>query len=150
VKLLDEKNNSRSTFHFGEVACVRFSIKFNSTINCKSTAGFIIRSKFQDIYATNTRWEKQDFQPKTKGDLASVSIKFPVKLGAGLYSITPAVAIVHSSYDIFSPTDIEVLDSLEDHLWIKVIHDKNTGLIDLEAKIDIREDSNMITSDLSS
>jgi len=149
VDLMNENNNSRSTFYFGEVACLRFFIKFNCIINCKSTAGFIIRSKFQDIYAINTRWEKQDFLPKKKGDISSISIKFPVKLGAGLYSITPAVALIHSNGNSFSPADIEILDSLEDHVWLKVIHDKYTGLIDLEAEIEICEDSKIASSELS-
>jgi ABC-type polysaccharide/polyol phosphate transport system ATPase subunit len=149
VELVDENNTPRSTFYFGEIACLRIIIKFNSIVNCRSTAGFTIRSKFQDIYATNTRCEKQDFSPKLKGDFSSISIKFPVKLGSGLYSITPAIAIIHSQDDVFSPTDVEVLDSLEDHFWIKVIHNKNTGLLDLEAKIEICEDSNVINSTLS-
>jgi lipopolysaccharide transport system ATP-binding protein len=149
VELLDGKNNSRSTFHFNEIAYLRFVVKFNNNINCESTVGCIIRSKFQDIYATNTRWEDKDFQPKKKGDVASVFIKIPVKLGAGLYSITPAIAIIPTKENNFLPTDIEVLDSLEDHLWIKVIHHKHSGLLDLEADIEVCEDSNIINSDLS-
>jgi len=149
VELLDEKNNPRSTFHFGEVAVLRFVIKFNCTVNCNSTAGCTIRSKYQDIYLTNTRWEKKDFPPKKKGDISSLTIKFPVKLGAGIYSITPAIAIVHSDEYTFSPSTIEMLDSLENSIWIKVIHDKWTGLVDLEAEIEISSDGNIDNSDLS-
>ena len=148
VELLDEKNNPRSIFHFGEIASIRFFIKFNSDVNCQSTAGCTIRSKYQDIYLTNTRWEKKDFPPKKKGDISSLTIKFPVKLGAGIYSITPAIAIVHSEENAFSPTDVEILDSLEDDIWIKVIHDKCTGLLDLEAEIEIGKEDNIKTSDL--
>ena len=149
VELLDGKNNPRSTFHFGEIASLRFFIKFNSTVDGKTTAGCTIRSKYQDIYLTNTHWEKKDFPPKKKGDISSLTIKFPVKLGAGIYSITPAIAIVHADEDVFLPADVEMLDSLEDHIWIKVIHDKYTGLIDLEAEIEICEDNDIITSNLS-
>lgn len=149
VELLDEKNNPRSTFHFREIAYLRFFIKFNSTINCKSTVGCTIRSKYQDIYLTNTRWQKNDIPPQKKGDISAVTIKIPVKLGTGFYSITPAIAIIHTDEDIISPASVEVLDSLENYIWIKVIHDKCTGLIDLEAEIEIGKDGNINNSDLS-
>jgi hypothetical protein len=62
-----------------------------------------------------------------------------LKLGGGFYSITPAVAIVHVQGPFFKRTDIEVLESLEDYLIFKVIQNKMSGIIDLEATIDITE-----------
>lgn len=149
VELVDGKNNPRTTFHFGEIAYLRFFIKFNSTVKNKCTAGLTIRSKYQNIYATNTRWERKDIPPKKEGENVSITIKFPIKLGAGIYSIIPAIAILHTDEDLFSPTDVEVLDSLEDHIWIKVIHDKYTGLLDLEAEIEIGNVDNINKSDLT-
>ena len=86
---------------------------------------------------------------KKEGENVSITIKFPIKLGAGIYSIIPAIAILHTDEDLFSPTDVEVLDSLEDHIWIKVIHDKYTGLLDLEAEIEIGNVDNINKSDLT-
>jgi ABC-type polysaccharide/polyol phosphate transport system ATPase subunit len=148
AEIVDENNVSRLTFHKGEVIYVRFFVRCNGSIKDNITAGCTVRNKFQDIYATNTRWKKCDLHPKNKEDLSLVTIKFPAKLGAGMYSITPAIAIIHSDNEIFTSTDVEVLDCLEDRLWVKIVQEWNTGLIDLDAEIEICEKNSIFSSEL--
>lgn len=149
VELMDDNFRIQSTFHSGDIALLGFHIRFLSQVSCNSTAGLIIRNKFQDIYATNTRRNSRDIPPKQGGEIVSVVFKFRIRLGSGLYSITPAIAIVHKEGVVFDPADVEILDSLEERVWMNVIHDMNTGLVDLEAEVEIDEDAKLTTSQIS-
>jgi ABC-type polysaccharide/polyol phosphate transport system ATPase subunit len=60
VHILDEQGSPRSVFNYGEIANLQFTVVFNESITENITVGCTIRSKYHDIYATNTRWENQD------------------------------------------------------------------------------------------
>jgi hypothetical protein len=78
----------------------------------------------------NSRWQMNDLKNVRIGDVISINFFCCLRLGNGIYSVTPAAAIVHSD------TDIEVLDRQEDQLLFQVTNNRiMEGIVDLGAKI---------------
>jgi len=132
VELIDKDGTSKLSFQSGEKILIRYKMFAHHDFTDCLTIGFIIRNKFTEVYGTHTRWQNCDLCGVKKGDMPLVNIDIPLSLGAGTYSLTSAIAIIHPS------SEVEVLDRLEDHLIFNVKNDKNMiGIIDLNAKISI-------------
>jgi ABC-type polysaccharide/polyol phosphate transport system ATPase subunit len=132
VELIDKDGTSKLSFQSGEKILIRYKMFAHHDFTDCLTIGFIIRNKFTEVYGTHTRWQNCDLCEVKKGDMPLVNINIPLSLGAGTYSLTSAIAIIHPS------SEVEVLDRLEDHLIFHVKNDKNMiGIIDLNAKISI-------------
>jgi ABC-type polysaccharide/polyol phosphate transport system ATPase subunit len=132
VELIDKEGISKLSFQSGEKIIIRYKIFANQDVVDCITLGFIIRSKFTEIYGTHTRWQNCDLCGVKKGEMPFVNICMPLSLGTGTYSLTSAIAIIHPG------SEVEVLDRMEDHLIFHVKNDKNMiGIIDLNAKISI-------------
>jgi len=132
VELLDKDRSSKLSFQSGEEIIIRYKMFAHQDFADCLTIGFIIRSKFTDIYGTHTRWQNCDLCGVKKGDMPFVNICIRLSLGTGTYSLTSAIAIIHPD------SKVEVLDRKEDHVIFHVKNDQNmTGIIDLNAKITI-------------
>jgi ABC-type polysaccharide/polyol phosphate transport system ATPase subunit len=132
VELLDKDGSSKLSFQSGEKIIIRYKMFAHQDFADCLTIGFIIRSKFTEIYGTHTRWQNCDLCGVKKGDMPFVNICMPLPFGSGTYSLTSAIAIIHPGFEV------EVLDRLEDHLIFHVKNDqKMIGIIDLNAKITI-------------
>jgi len=133
VELLDKDGFPKLSFKSGEKIIIHYKMFAHQDFVDDLTIGFIIRSKFAEIYGTNTRWQNCDLQGVKKGDMPFVNIYLPLSLGTGTYSLTSAIAIIHPS------SEVEVLDRIEDHLIFHIKNDQNmTGIVDLNAKISIK------------
>jgi ABC-type polysaccharide/polyol phosphate transport system ATPase subunit len=131
VELLNFEGNSALSFKTGENAIIKIIILSHQDFNEDLTVGCTIRNKHTTLYGMNTRWKNCDLKNLKQGNVSIVKISFCVLLGAGYYSLTPAVAIVHSDFDI------EVLDRTEDYMIFQVQNDqKMEGIIDLNAELE--------------
>ena len=132
VELLDKNGLSKLSFQSGEEIIIRYKMIAHQDFVEGLTIGFIIRNKFTEVYGTNTRWQNCDLYGVKKGDIPFVNICMRLSLGTGTYSLTSAIAIIHTS------SEVEVLDRNEDHLIFHVKKDQNMmGITDLNAKIRI-------------
>lgn len=130
VIICDSEGNSKSNFLTNEQVIIKITIKSKEPFNQNITVGCTIRNKFNVIYGMNTRWQTNDLKNIKTGDIINIDFSCCLRLGTGLYSITPAVAIVHSDIGI------EVLDRLEDLLMFNITNNKSMeGFVDLDAQI---------------
>jgi hypothetical protein len=130
VIICDCERNSKLNFLTNENVIIKIVIKSKENINQDVTIGFTIRNKFNVIYGMNTRWQINDLKNIKTGDVINIDFSFCLRLGDGVYSITPAVAIIHPD------SHIEVLDRLEDGFLFNVTNNKKMeGFIDLNAKV---------------
>jgi hypothetical protein len=128
--LCDRSGNQKSVFFTNENVVIRITIKSKENFNQDVTVGCSIRNKYSVIYGMNTHWQRNDLKNIRIGNIITIDFLFCLRLGDGLYSVSPAVAIVTSN------SDIEVLDRLEDHLLFKITNNKTMeGFVDLDAKI---------------
>lgn len=136
IDLLNEKNENTFNFNSGELAIVKVHVFFHNDIKGLISVGCVIKNKFCEIYGINNWWKKIPFPEINENATIIVKFSIPLKLAQGLYSITPGVAIVHSS------TDIEYLDMCEDCLFFRINKDEHiAGIVDLEGKIEFLSDS---------
>ena len=128
--ICDSEGNPQSNFLTNENVIIKIIVKSKENFNQDVTVGCSIRNKYSAVYGMNTRWQTNDLKNIRNGDIINIDFSCCLRLGDGLYSITPAVAIVHSE------TDIDVLDRLEDHVLFKITNNKTMeGFVDLDAKI---------------
>lgn len=128
--ICDSKGNPQSNFLTNENIIIKIMVKSKENFNQDVTVGCSIRNKYSAIYGMNTRWQTNDLKNIRDGDIININFSCCLRLGNGVYSITPAVAIVHSD------TDIEVLDRLEDRIMFNITNNKTMeGFVDLNATI---------------
>jgi hypothetical protein len=78
----------------------------------------------------NSRWQMNDLKNIRSGEIIRIEFSCCLRLGGGFYSVTPAVAIMHSG------ADIEVLDRQEDQILFQITNNKvMEGFVNLDAKI---------------
>jgi hypothetical protein len=130
INMCDSKGDPKSVFSTNENVIIKVTIKSEENIDDNVTIGCSIRNKFSVIYGMNSRWQMNDLKNVRIGDVISINFFCCLRLGNGIYSVTPAAAIVHSD------TDIEVLDRQEDQLLFQVTNNRiMEGIVDLGAKI---------------
>jgi ABC-type polysaccharide/polyol phosphate transport system ATPase subunit len=128
--ICDSEGKPQSNFLTNENVIIKIMVKSKENFTQDVTVGCSIRNKYSTIYGMNTRWQTNDLKNIRDGDIIIIDFLCCLRLGEGLYSITPAVAIVHSD------TDIDVLDRLEDYVLFKITNKKTMeGFVDLNAKI---------------
>jgi lipopolysaccharide transport system ATP-binding protein len=119
-------------FKTGDRMIIRYTIIAYQDFEDDLTLGFTIRNKFVEVYGTNTRWRNCDLSGIKTGYMPVVTISMNLSLGTGTYSLTSAIAILHSGL-----ID-EVLDRREDHIIFYVKNDEGmSGFADLESIIRI-------------
>ncbi len=132
LEILDENGNHKSIFNSGELSIIRAKILLNENIDSDFTAGYVIRNKYGDVYGLSTKMVGMDFGKKKKNEMVNIEFKQHLNLGAGIYSITNGISIVHSE------NDYEILDRYEDWAIFRVEKaKKNWGCADLDTIIKI-------------
>ncbi len=132
LDILDGNGNHKSVFNSGELSIIRVQILLNEDIDSDLTAGYVIRNKYGDVYGLSTKMIDLDFGKKEKKEIVNIEFKQHLNLGAGIYSVTNGVSIVHSD------NDYEILDRYEDWAIFRVEKDKkNWGFADLDTIIKV-------------
>lgn len=130
VELLDKNLNPAMIIASGDIAHVRIHAVLHEDIHENLTVGCTFKSKFCEIYGTNTKWQRLDLSNKTQGVPFIVEFVQPLKINTGTYSINAGLVIARSD------TDVEVLDRRYDCLIFTVEKkEKMVGIVDLEASV---------------
>jgi ABC-type polysaccharide/polyol phosphate transport system ATPase subunit len=130
IEICDTEGNSKLVFFTNERVIIRITIRVKENIDQDVTIGCSIRNKYSVIYGMNTNWQMNNLKDIKIGDVIRADFLCCLRLGGGLYSVTPAVARVRSD------SEIEVMDRLEDQILFKIINNKKMeGFVDLDAKI---------------
>jgi len=128
VEILDKDYNYKTVFTSGDVARVRIHVVLHEDIPENLTIGCTLKSKYCDIYGTNTKWQRLDLSNKKRGNSFVVEFSQPLKINTGTYSVNAGLVIARTD------TDIEVLDRRYDCLIFRVEKKENiVGIVDLEA-----------------
>ena len=128
--ICDLEGNPKTVFFTNEKAIIRITIKCKENVSQDVTVGCSVRNKYSVIYGMNTHWQHNDLKSVRVGDIVNIDFLCCLRLGSGVYSITPAVAIVTSDIDV------ENLDRLEDCLIFRIVSKETMeGFVDLNAKI---------------
>lgn len=132
LDILDGNGNRKSVFNSGELSIIRVQILLNENIDSDLTAGYVISNKYGDVYGLSTKMIDLDFGKKEKNEIVNIEFKQHLYLGAGIYSVTNGVSIVHSD------NDYEILDRYEDWAIFRVEKaKKNWGFADLDTIIKV-------------
>jgi hypothetical protein len=130
VELLDKNFNRTMVISSGEIAHVRIHGVLHEDIQENLTIGCTFKSKYCDIYGTNTKWQRLDLNNKKQGVPFVVEFSQPLKINSGTYSINAGLVIARSDHEI------EVLDRRYDCLLFTVEKKENmVGIVDLEASV---------------
>ena len=130
VVICDSAGMQKPVFLSNEQCQIKITIACREFTDHDVTVGFTLLNKYSIVYATNTRWLNNDLKNLKPGDRVEVVFSFCLRLAVGFYSMTPAVALVHSD------SDIEMLDQIENRFFIKISSDKNAGgFADLDAMV---------------
>jgi ABC-type polysaccharide/polyol phosphate transport system ATPase subunit len=130
ILICDSNGNPKSVFLTNENIVIKFTIKSKENFDHDITVGCTIKNKYSVIYGMNSRWQMNDLKNIRIGEIINIEFLCCLRLGNGVYSVTPAVAIVHSE------NDIEILDRQEDQVIFKITNDKTMeGFVDLDARI---------------
>ena len=128
--ICDLEGNPKTVFFTNEKAIIRITIKSKENVSQDVTVGCSVRNKYSVIYGMNTHWQHNDLKSIRVGDIINIDFLCCLRLGSGVYSVTPAVAIVTSDIDV------ENLDRLEDCLIFRIVNKETMeGFVDLNAKI---------------
>jgi ABC-type polysaccharide/polyol phosphate transport system ATPase subunit len=131
-EILDENGTKKTNFKTNESAKIEIVVRLNQNCEDGLTVGCLLRNRYTTIYGTCALWQNIKMTDMAVGQSATIEISVKLRLGEGTYSLTPAIAVVHSE------TDVEQLDRREDALIFTVINDKTMeGICDLDATIRI-------------
>jgi ABC-type polysaccharide/polyol phosphate transport system ATPase subunit len=129
-EMLDGSNTEKTSFKTNDLVKIKIVIRLNQYCDAGFTVGCLLRNRFTTIYGTCALWQNIKMTEMSVGQIATIEMSFTLRLGEGTYSLSPAIAIVHSD------TEVEQLDRREDALIFTVINDKMMeGICDLDATI---------------
>jgi ABC-type multidrug transport system ATPase subunit len=106
----------KTVFSSGETVEVRFRVKARDTFIAPIYALTLKNTKGQDIYGTNTLYNRQTAPPIHAGETADVVLRFPLNLVAGEYFISlgwtqlvgEELLVIHRRYDTLNFTVLGV------------------------------------------
>jgi hypothetical protein len=131
-EMFDSTGKKKTNFKTNDNAKIIIVIRLNQHFEEGLTVGCLIRNRYTTIYGTCALWQNIQMTEIVTGQIATVEVSIKLRLGEGTYSLSPAIAIVHSD------TDVEQLDRREDALIFTVINDRTMeGICDLDAAIRI-------------
>jgi len=131
-EMLDQNNTTKIIFNTNDSATIKIKIRINERCGEGLTVGCVLRNRFTTIYGTCPLWQNIEMTDLEIGQTVVIEMFLKLSLGEGIYSLSPAIAIVHSD------NNVEQLDRREDCLIFTVINNKKMeGICDLDAKFTI-------------